>query len=98
MADVHARLERADFLRGLTASQFAGGAGGLIGDINYVHPFREGNGRAQLQYLALLAAQAGHPVDVTRLDPGRWHAASRASHSGDYQPMTAEIAQAIVGR
>ena len=27
------------------------GAGPILGDVNHVHPFREGNGRTQLQYL-----------------------------------------------
>ena len=76
MADVHRRLARAEYLRGLSAVEFAGRAGEIIGDLNYVHPFRDGNGRTQLQYLKQLAAQAGHSLDLTRLDPGRWIAAS----------------------
>lgn len=42
MADVHRRLTRADFLKRLPASEFAREAGIIIGDINYIHPFREG--------------------------------------------------------
>lgn len=57
MADVHRRLVQADFLRGLSRDAFAEAAGPIMGDINYVHPFREGNGRAQLQYLEQLAAR-----------------------------------------
>jgi cell filamentation protein len=62
MADVHRRLEQADFLRGRSGAEFAEAAGRIIGDVNYVHPFREGNGRAQLQYLEQLAAQAGRTL------------------------------------
>jgi cell filamentation protein len=51
-----------------------------MGDVNYVHPFREGNGRAQLFYLERLAEHAGHPLDLARLNPRRWIEASRASH------------------
>lgn len=50
-----------------------------MGDVNYVHPFREGNGRTQLYFLEQLAEQAGHPIDLRRLDPQRWIAASRAT-------------------
>jgi cell filamentation protein len=98
MADVYRRLEAADFLRGLSADAFAQAAGPIIGDVNYVHPFREGNGRTQLQYLEQLAAQAGHPIDLTRIAPERWLDASRASHGGDYGPMAAEIGRALEGR
>jgi cell filamentation protein len=54
-ADVHRRLVRSRFLRGLPAAGFAGQAAVIVGDINYIHPFREGNGRTQLQYLKQLA-------------------------------------------
>jgi cell filamentation protein len=93
MADVHRRLVLANFLRGLTATGFADAAGGIIGDVNYVHPFREGNGRTQLLYLEQLAEQAGHPLDLGLLDAARWLAASRAAHGGDYRPMAAELAR-----
>jgi len=95
MADVHRRLRHAKFLRGLDRSAFAAAAGGIMGDVNYVHPFREGNGRTQLYYLEQLAEQAGHKLDLSRLDPERWIAASRAAHNGDYTPMSYEIERAL---
>ena len=98
MQDVHQRLVRAAFLRGLSQADFATAAGQIIGDVNYVHPFREGNGRTQLFYLAQLAAQAGHPLNLTRLDAVGWLTASRAAHGGDYTPMAAEIARALTRR
>ena len=98
MADIHRRLEKADFLRGLSGNAFAEAAGPIIGDVNYVHPFRDGNGRAQLQYLEQLAAQAGHPIDLARIDPARWLEASRSSHDGDYGPMIEEIARTFASR
>jgi cell filamentation protein len=52
MADVHRRLIHAGFLKRLPASEFAREAGIIMGDINYIHPFREGNGRTQAQYLS----------------------------------------------
>jgi cell filamentation protein len=98
MADIHRRLAQSSFLRGLSAVDFAAAAGTILGDVNYVHPFRDGNGRAQLQYLALLADRAGHPVDLARLDPRRWQEASRSAHQGTYGPMAAEIARALRDR
>ena len=95
MADVHRRLVGANFLRGLDGRRFAQAAGEIIGDVNYVHPFREGNGRSQLQYLKQLGAQAGHAVRLDKINPDAWVAASRAAHRADYGPMVAEIAQAL---
>jgi cell filamentation protein len=95
MADIQGRLKKAKFLRSLSQGDFARAAGGIIGDVNYVHPFREGNGRTQLQYLKQLAARAGHPIDLTRLTPEGWLAASRAAHNGDYGVMAREIRAAL---
>jgi cell filamentation protein len=86
MRDVHQRLIRASFLHDLSVADFAAAAGWIMGDVNYVHPFGEGNGRTQLFYLAQLADQAGYALDLTRLDPQGWLAASRAAHGGDYDP------------
>jgi len=95
MADIHRRLVHANFLKGTTRSAFAAAAGTIIGDVNYVHPFREGIGRTQLLYLEQLAEQAGHPLNLGLLDPARWLLASRSAHGGDYAPMTAEIARVL---
>ena len=95
MADIHKRLVAANYLRGLSAEKFADQAGEIIGDLNYVHPFREGNGRVQLLYLEQLAAQAGHPIDLTRIERDSWMDASRQAHRGDYAAMSACISAAL---
>ena len=95
MADIHRRIVGADYLRGLGPDAFAAAAGPILGDVNHVHPFREGNGRAQLQYLKQFAARAGHRLDLTRLDPETWMDASRRSNAGDHAAMTRCIRQAL---
>ena len=95
MADVHRRLTAARFLRGLEPSAFAEQAGRIMGDVNYVHPFREGNGRTQLTYLDQLARQAWRKLDLTRFDPAGWLDSSRRAHGGDYAGMTGQIARAL---
>ncbi len=91
MADIHGRLAARQFLKGLGLAHFAESAAQIIGDVNYVHPFREGNGRTQLFYLAELAEHAGHPMDLPRLDAEVWIDASRRAHISDY----AALAEAI---
>jgi cell filamentation protein len=63
--------------------------------VNYVHPFREGNGRAQLHYLEQLAEQAGHPIDLSQIDPDRWIEASQAAHGANYKLMGDEIERVL---
>lgn len=95
MADVHRRLVARDYLKHLSAADFARAAGDIMGDVNYVHPFREGNGRTQLLYLEQLAQQAGHAIDLKRLDRTLWMAASREAHVGRYEAMSRCIAMAV---
>ncbi len=97
MKDVHVRVLQQSYLKGLNIKTFAQHAAQIVGDVNYVHPFREGNGRTQLQYLKQLAERAGHPLDITMFKD-EWITASRASHQGDYGLMAASIEAAIVAR
>jgi hypothetical protein len=95
MQDVHQRLADADFLKGTDPREFAESAAEIIGDINHVHPFREGNGRTQLEYLWQLGQQAGHEVDLTRLVGERWIEASILANECSYDAMAAQIREAI---
>ena len=95
IADIHSRLVQRRFLEGLSSEEFAREAAEIIGDLNYVHPFREGNGRTQLQYLKQLAKRAGHDIDLTRLHGKQWIAASRAAQQTNYDPMRQAIAAAL---
>lgn len=96
MADVHRRVAAAGYFRNAGPEAFAEGAGPVMGDVNHVHPFREGNGRTQLQYLKQLAHRAGHRLDLTRLDRDAWMEASRRSNAGDHGAMTRCVRQALV--
>jgi cell filamentation protein len=96
MADIHRRPHQRKFLERSSAESFAREAAQIIGDLNYLHPFREGNGRTQLQYLKQLAKRAGHNIDLTRLQSKQWLDASRAAQPTDYEPMRQAIAGALI--
>jgi cell filamentation protein len=95
MADVYQRLQQQNYLRHLSIKAFAEAAGRILGDVNYVHPFREGNGRAQLIYLRQLGRQAGHAINLSLLERDAWIEASIQSHRGNYDPMAACVLRAI---
>lgn len=96
MADVEKRLKDKNYLRNLPRGAFAREAAAIIGDVNYVHPFREGNGRVQMQYLKQLCEQAGHPIRLERIEPQAWMEASREAHQARHDKMKECIAVAIV--
>ena len=58
--DMWLRLKQRDFLSDLNGDLkgFAAEAGVALGRINHIHPFREGNGRTQREYLDGLARRA----------------------------------------
>ena len=83
---------RADnFLRGLNGPAFAEKAAHFLAELNVIHAFREGNGRSELTFFALLADYAGHPVDLDRLDPPAMLDAMIASFEGDEAKLAAVI-------
>jgi cell filamentation protein len=49
--------------------EFAQKPAHFLAELNAIHAFREGNGRAQLSFFLLLADQASHPLDFDRFDP-----------------------------
>lgn len=63
------QLERDKFLSGLETEKFAEKAAHFLSELNVIHAFREGNGRAQLSFFLLLADRAGHPIDLEHLAP-----------------------------
>lgn len=79
----------------LSAPEFAAGAAHFMGELNAIHPFREGNGRTQLSFLKLVVSNAGFPFDDAVLEPTRTLDAMIASFSGDLAPLEALIADLI---
>lgn len=96
MQRIFAWLADHEGLGGLPQPRFAEQAAHLLAEINAVHPFREGNGRTQLAFLMLLAERAGHPLDMTRLDPQATLAAMIQSFGGDEEPLAELIRRLIV--
>jgi cell filamentation protein len=95
MRKLFLQLKRQRNLRGLSAEAFAAQAAHFLAELNAIHPFREGNGRAQMTFLALVAGQAGHPFDLERLDPDQFLAAMICSFSGAEEPLARQIRNLI---
>ncbi len=91
MAQLFLRLEGVAFKRGAAFTDFADAAASFLGELNAIHPFREGNGRAQLSFLNLIAGRAGHMLDFDHLDPSTFLQAMIASFHGNLEPLVAEI-------
>jgi len=97
MRALFANLRAKRFLRGLTPDAFAADAARFLATLNAIHAFGDGNGRAQLAFLALLAGRAGHPLALDPLDPAAFLAAMIASFQGDERLLAGQIRN-LIGR
>ena len=93
MSALFAGLARENYLRGRNTEAFITGATDFLTDLNHIHPFREGNGRAQLVFMAALSDRAGYPLNFDVFEPDEMLAAMIASYRGDKGPL-----QALLGR
>lgn len=91
MRVLFSRLRDAEFFAGLTASEFSVRAAHFLAELNAIHPFREGNGRSQLPFTALIAVRAGHSLALERLDPKAFLAAMVRSFGGDEEPLAQQL-------
>ncbi len=62
------RVYEYDYSRNMSVSDFAVEAADLYQSINYLHPFREGNGRTQRLFFRYLAKHAGHQINFSEVD------------------------------
>jgi cell filamentation protein len=98
MKALFARLKAKNQLRDLSPNDFAREAASFLTILNAIHPFREGNGRSQLSFMALMANDAGHPLDLAMLHPDEFLEAMVASFRNDEEPLRLALASMIGGR
>jgi len=94
-AEIFSALQRENRLRGLPRDVFTDRLTYYLGEINAIHPFREGNGRAQRAFFEQLASDAGFILDWQRLEADRNIAASAAIMRGDAGPMRKMIDELV---
>ncbi|HMO77224.1 MAG TPA: Fic family protein [Sphingopyxis sp.] len=91
MEILFARLISGPLSGGADRAAFVAAAARFIGELNAIHPFREGNGRTQLTFLFLVGERAGHPFDMAAIRPKRMLAAAIGSFYGDLSALEEEI-------
>lgn len=57
------------------------------GELNVIHPFREGNGRTQRILFSEIARRAGYEIDYTKMETGEFIQALIASYHSDNTPL-----------
>ncbi|MFB2583462.1 Fic/DOC family protein [Herbiconiux liukaitaii] len=83
-------LAEEDYLTGLGRADFIQRLAVHYEKINYIHPFREGNGRTQRIFWNRIALEAGWQLDWRPVHGEENHAAARAgSDDGNLEPLIA---------
>lgn len=82
-------------LADLPKDEFSLRAAHFLSELNAIHAFREGNGRAQMAFFAMLAFHAGHYLDIDQLEPETFLAAMIASFKGDNSGLALQIRNMI---
>jgi cell filamentation protein len=97
LAETLAKLKAESLLINLSPQAFAARAAFYLGEINAIHPFREGNGRAQREFIRQLALHAGHPLSWAGFTQAEMTNASIQSHIvGDNTLLAAIIQRALL--
>jgi len=81
------QLAEEHYFAGLQRREFARKVAALLSEINRIHPFREGNGRAQRQFVRQLADNLGYKLHFTVVSKERLIQASILSATGDMTMM-----------
>lgn len=95
-AKLFERLAAANCYEGLARQQLVAAVGELYGDLNMIHPFREGNGRAQRILFEHIVINAGYEISWWPVEEGEWIQANIDAVVCDYQALT-EIFERCIG-
>jgi cell filamentation protein len=90
-----AHLRASVFFEDLEPDDFSIQAAHFLAELNAIHAFREGNGRTQLTFFAMLADNAGYPLDLEKLDPNVMLHAMIESFEGDERELVRVIRNLI---
>lgn len=81
---IFTELKQEKYLKNLKAGGIAKRLAYYLAEINALHPFREGNGRTQREFIRQLAYQNGYFLSYAGITPEEMIKASKASFSLDY--------------
>ncbi len=88
-------LQAENLLLGLPLPQFVERIAHYYGELNVIHPFRDGNGRAQRLFFELLAINAGYTFHWNRISADDWLQANIAAYYCKPLPLQQLMYQAL---
>lgn len=95
MNNVMQKLKKEEYLAGLKKEKLAQRLSYYIGEINAIHPFREGNGRTQRMFIELLAEHNGYHLDFSKISNEEMLEASLQTFNLEYEYMAELFMKAL---
>lgn len=85
------QLQKENYLKGLDADQISNRAAHYLGELNAIHPFREGNGRATRHFIGQLVKEAGYHIQWENITQKQMTNAAILSFNGDTRELAGLI-------
>ena len=85
--EIFLKLKKEKHLSGFSEENFIKRLAYYFFEINALHPFREGNGRAQREFIRLLVLKNGYVIKFDRISEDEMIRASQESFLCDYGYM-----------
>ena len=86
--NIFSELRNDNFLIGVSSDEYVyQRLAYYLGEINVIHPFREGNGRTQRIFIEYLAGVAGYGIDFSKISPREMIIASAEAFNCRYDKM-----------
>jgi len=96
MQEIFEKLQRENYLHDIrTQGELAKRLAYYMGEINAIHPFREGNGRCQRMFIELLSSSRGYQLDFMKISEEEMLEASVRSFGLDYGMLETLIDRAL---
>lgn len=86
-ADIFTKLKNDNYLVGLSEEEMPKKLAYYLGEINALHPFREGNGRTQREFIKQLASAAGFDLSYIHISKEQMIEASIETFDLKYEKM-----------
>jgi len=94
--DIFTRLRKDRYLCQLDRETFINDLAFYMGEVEALHPFRDGNGRAARLFFYQLSMNAGYDIDWSLVDADRLLEADISAIDGDYQLLIDVLEEVVI--
>ncbi|MGN0915640.1 MAG: Fic/DOC family protein [Succinivibrio sp.] len=95
LTKIFLKLKDEHYLKDTKEADIPKAAAWYLGEINAIHPFREGNGRAQREFIRELLLPLGYETDYSQCEPSMMLYASIDAFAGNFSLMEQLFSQCI---